>query len=40
MHADSRNAYKGLAGKFEGKRPFGRHRNRWEENIKMDLRKI
>ena len=23
-------------GKYEGKRPFGRHRRRWEDNIKMD----
>jgi hypothetical protein len=25
-------------GKPEGKRPLGRHRRRWEDNIKMDLR--
>ena len=24
-------------GKPKGKRPFGRHRHRWEDNIKMDL---
>ena len=24
-------------GKPEGKRPLGRHRRRWEDNIKMDL---
>jgi hypothetical protein len=24
-------------GKTEGKRPLGRHRRRWEDNIKMDL---
>jgi len=35
-----RNAYKILVGKHEGKRPFGRPRRRWEDNIRMDLRKI
>jgi len=24
-------------GKPEGKRPLGKHRRRWEDNIKMDL---
>jgi hypothetical protein len=32
-----RNAYKIFVGKSEGKRPFGTHRNRWED-IRMDLR--
>ena len=36
----SRNAYRVLAGKPEGKRPFGRPRRRWEDNIKMDLREV
>ena len=27
-------------GRVEGKRPFGRHRRRWEDNIKMDLLKV
>jgi hypothetical protein len=27
-------------GKPEGKKPFGRPRNRWEDNIKMDLQKV
>jgi len=27
-------------GKPEGKRPLGRPRRRWEENIKMDLKKV
>jgi len=31
-----RNSYKILIGKSEGKDPFGRPRNRWETNIKMD----
>jgi len=26
-----------MMGKPEGKRPLGRHRRRWEDNIKMDL---
>jgi len=29
--------YRVLVGKPEGKRPLGRPRRRWEENIKMDL---
>jgi hypothetical protein len=33
-----RNAYRILVGKPEGKRPLGRPRRRWEDNIKMDLR--
>jgi hypothetical protein len=35
-----RNAYKILTGKPEGKRPVGRPRHRWEDNVKMDLREI
>jgi hypothetical protein len=31
--------YKVLVGKPEGKRQLGRHRHRWEDNIKMDFRK-
>ena len=34
----SRNAYRVLVGKPEGKRPLGRRR--WEDNIKMDLREV
>jgi hypothetical protein len=30
-------AYKVLVGKPEGKRPLGRPRHRWEDNISMDL---
>jgi hypothetical protein len=33
-----RNAYRILAGKPEGRRPLGRPRHRWVNNIKMDLR--
>jgi hypothetical protein len=35
-----RNAYKILVGKPEGKRPLGRHRSRWKDNIKIDIREI
>jgi hypothetical protein len=37
---DRRNAYKILAGKPEGKISCWRHRSRWEDNIRMDLREI
>ena len=36
----SRNAYRHLVGKHEGKKPLGRPRRRWEDNIKMDLREV
>jgi hypothetical protein len=35
---EKRNAYRILVGKSEGKRPLGRRRGRWVNNIKMDLR--
>ena len=31
----SKNAYRVLVGKSEGKRPLGRPRHRWEDNIRM-----
>jgi hypothetical protein len=34
---ERRGVYRFLVGKPEGKRPLGRHRRRWEVNIKMDL---
>ncbi|KAJ4445887.1 hypothetical protein ANN_12573 [Periplaneta americana] len=37
---ESRNAYRVLVGRPEGKRPLGRPRRRWEGNIKMDLREV
>ena len=37
---DKRGVYRVLVGKPEGKRPFGRTRSRWEDNIKMDLQEI
>jgi hypothetical protein len=33
-----RNAYRILLGKPEGKKPRGRARRRWVDNIKMDFR--
>ena len=32
--------YRGLVGILEGKRPLGRSRCRWEDNIKMDLQEV
>ncbi|KAJ4427899.1 hypothetical protein ANN_23907 [Periplaneta americana] len=37
---ESRNAYRVLVGRPEGKRPLGRPKRRWEDNIKMDLREV
>jgi hypothetical protein len=37
---DTRNAYNILFAKPEGKRPLGRPRHRWEDNIGMDLMEI
>jgi hypothetical protein len=37
---ETRNAYRILVGKPEGKRPLGRPRRRWVDNIKLDLREI
>ena len=34
---DSRGPFRVLVGRSEGKRPLGRPRRRWDENIKMDL---
>ena len=35
-----RGVHRVLVGKPEGKRPLGRPRHRWEDNIKMDLREV
>ena len=35
-----RGLYRVLVGKPEGKRPLGRPRRRWEDNIKMDLQEV
>jgi hypothetical protein len=37
---EKRNAYRILVGMPERKRPLGRPRGRWVDNIKMDLREI
>jgi len=34
---EGRDVHRVLVGKPEGKRPLGRPRRRWEDNIKMDL---
>jgi len=36
-YGERRGVYRVVVGKPEGKRPLGRHRGRWEDNIKMDL---
>jgi hypothetical protein len=36
----TRNAYRILVRKPEGKKPLGRPRRRWVDNIRMDLREI
>jgi hypothetical protein len=35
---EKRHAYRTFLGKPEGRRPLGRPRRRWEDNITMDLR--
>jgi hypothetical protein len=37
---EMKGAYNILVGRPEGRRPLGRHRRRWEDNIKIDLREI
>jgi hypothetical protein len=37
---ENRNAYRILVGMAEGKRPLGRPRRRWVDNIKINLREI
>ena len=37
---EGRGVHKVLAGKPEGKRPLGRPRRGWEDNIKMDLEEV
>jgi hypothetical protein len=37
---EKRGVYKDLVGKPEGKRPLGRSRRKWEDNIKMDLEEV
>jgi 3-oxoacyl-ACP reductase-like protein len=37
-HGERRGVYRVLVGRLEVKRPLGRPRRRWKDNIKMDLR--
>jgi hypothetical protein len=37
---DRRGVYRILVGTPDGKKPLGRHRCRWENNIKVDLQKV
>jgi hypothetical protein len=37
---EGRVVYRGLVVKTGGKRPLGRPRRRWEDNIKMDLQEV
>ena len=37
---EGRGVYRVLVGKPEGKRPMGRPRRRWEDNIRMDLQEV
>jgi hypothetical protein len=39
-HGGGERCLQVLVGRPEGKRPLGRPRSRWEDNIKMDLREI
>ena len=37
---EGRGVHRVLVGKPEGKRPLGRPRHRWKDNIKMDLQEV
>ena len=37
---EGRGVHRVLVGKYEGKKPLGRPRRRWEDNIKIDLREV
>jgi hypothetical protein len=37
---EGRGTYRILVGRPEGRRPLGRPRRRWEDNIKMDLQEV
>jgi len=39
-YGEGRGMHRVLVGKLQGKRPFGRPRRRWEDNIKMNLREV
>jgi len=39
-YGERRGVYRVLVGKPDGKRPFGRPRRKWGDNIKMDLQEV
>ena len=39
-YGERTDVYRVLVGKLESKRPFGKPRRRWEDNIKMDLQEV
>jgi hypothetical protein len=39
-HGRDEKCIQNFFGKPEGKRPFGRSRRRWEDNVRMDLREV
>ena len=39
-YGERRDVYSVLVGQYEGKRPLGRTRCRWENNIKMDIHEV
>ena len=40
MHGEEERFIQGFGEDPEGKRPFGRPRRRWEDNIKVDLKEV
>ena len=40
VYGERRGVYRVLVGKPEGKRPLGRPKRRWENNIKIDLQEV
>jgi hypothetical protein len=40
MGEEERSVYRVLVGRPEGKRPLGRHRRRWDDNIQVDFREM
>jgi len=39
-YEERRGVYRILVGKSEGKRPLGRPRHRWEDDVKLDLQEV
>jgi hypothetical protein len=40
VRQEKRDTYSVLVGKPEGKKPLGKHRCRWKDNIKMNVREL